>query len=153
MHDEQNVFDTDSYYEFIQRQPYVDDTHLNHLLIIFEPSSNPLESQSQNAPSHFEIHDNEGDNQEMLCIWLIIYKYKWILRNRVHAVACRTSRALVKNLRAACRDMLILCHGMSLGACRSMTKSCCSMAITRFLKSLFFLYLVLNRVTINSQLL
>ena len=34
MNDEQNFFDTDSYHEFIQRQPYVDDTHLNHSLII-----------------------------------------------------------------------------------------------------------------------
>ena len=54
MHDEQNFFDTDSYHKFIQRQPYVDDTHPNLPLIIFEPSSNPLKNQSQNAPSHFE---------------------------------------------------------------------------------------------------
>ena len=55
MHDEQNFFDTDSYHEFIQCQPYVDDTHLNSPFIISEPFSNSLESQSQNAPSHFEI--------------------------------------------------------------------------------------------------
>ena len=66
MHDEQNFFNTDSYHEFIQRQPYVDDTHPNPPLIISEPSSNLLESQSQNAPSHFEIHDNEGDDQETI---------------------------------------------------------------------------------------
>ena len=62
-------------------------------------------------------------------------------------------RAPVKNPKAACRGMLILCRGMSLGACRSMTKSCRGMAITRFLESSFFLYLVLNRLSINSQLL
>ena len=66
MHDSQNFFDTDSYHEFIQRQPYVDNTHPNPPLIIFEPSSNPLESQSQNAPSHFEIHNDEGDDQETI---------------------------------------------------------------------------------------
>ena len=66
MHDEQKIFDTDSYHEFIQRQPYVDDTHLNPSLIISEPSSNPLESQSQNVPSHFEIHNDEGDDQETI---------------------------------------------------------------------------------------
>ena len=65
MHDSQNFFDTDSYHEFIQRHPYVDDTHPNPL-IIFEPFSNPLESQSQNAHSHFEIHDDEGDDQETI---------------------------------------------------------------------------------------
>ena len=31
-----------------------------------KPSSNPLESQSQNTHSHFEIHDNEGDDQETI---------------------------------------------------------------------------------------
>ena len=66
MHDEQNFFDIDSYHKFIQRQPYVDNTHSNPLLIISEPSSNPLESQSQNAPSHFEIHIDEGDDQETI---------------------------------------------------------------------------------------
>ena len=66
MHDEQNFFDTDSYHEFIQRQPYVDNTHHNPLFIISEPSSNPLESQFQNAPSHFEIHHDEGDDQETI---------------------------------------------------------------------------------------
>ena len=66
MHDEQNFFDTDSYHEFIQHQPYVDDTHPNPSLIIFEPSFNPLESQSQNVPSHFEIHDDEGDDKEII---------------------------------------------------------------------------------------
>ena len=49
-----------------------------------------------------------------------------------HAAACRTSRTPVKNPRAACRGMLILCRGMSLGACRGM-------AITGFLESSFFL--------------
>ena len=66
MHDEQKIFDTDSYHEFIQCQPYVDDTHPNPPLIIFEPFSNPLECQSQNAPSHFEIHNDEGDDQETI---------------------------------------------------------------------------------------
>ena len=66
MHDSQNFFDTDSYHEFIQRQPYVDNTHPNPPLIIFEHFSNPLESQSQNAPSHFEIHNDEGDDQETI---------------------------------------------------------------------------------------
>ena len=66
MHDEQNFFDIDSYHEFIQRQPYVDDTHPNPSLIISKPSSNPLESQSQNAFSHFEIHNDEGDDQETI---------------------------------------------------------------------------------------
>ena len=63
-------------------------------------------------------------------------RYKWILRKRVHVAACRTSRAPVKNPRAACR-------GMSLESCRGM-------AITGFLESSFFLYLVLNRVSINN---
>ena len=44
MHDSQNFFDTDSYHEFIQCQPYVDNTHPNPPLIISEPFSNPLES-------------------------------------------------------------------------------------------------------------
>ena len=66
MHDSQIFFDTNSYHECIQRQPYVDDTHPNPPLIISEPSSNPLESQSQNAPSHFEIHNDEGDDQETI---------------------------------------------------------------------------------------
>ena len=65
MHDLQNFLDTNSYHEFIQRQPYVDHTHHNPL-IISEPSSNPLESQSQNTHSHFEIHGDEGDDQ----VWL-----------------------------------------------------------------------------------
>ena len=29
MHDSQKNFDTDSYHEFIQHQPYIDDTHPN----------------------------------------------------------------------------------------------------------------------------
>ena len=66
MHDEQNFFDTDSYHEFIQRQPYIDDTYPNHPLIISEPSSNPLESQSQNTFSHFEIHNGEGDDKKTI---------------------------------------------------------------------------------------
>ena len=67
MHDQQNYFDIDSYNEFIQRQSYVDDTHPNLPLIIFEPSTNPLESQSQNQSSHFEIFDDEeGDDQEII---------------------------------------------------------------------------------------
>ena len=66
MHDEQNFFDIDSYHEFIRRQPYVDDIHPNLPLIIFEPSSNPLKSQSQNASSHFEIYDDESDDKETI---------------------------------------------------------------------------------------
>ena len=66
MHDPQNFFDTNSYHEFLQHQSYIDDTHPNPPLIISEPSSNPLESQSQNTHSHFEIHDDEGDDQETI---------------------------------------------------------------------------------------
>ena len=56
MHDEQNYFDIDTYHEFIQCQSYVDDIHLNPTLIISEPTStNPLESQSQNQPSHLKF--------------------------------------------------------------------------------------------------
>ena len=54
MHDEQNFFDIDSYHEFIQRQPYVDHTHHNPL-IISEPSSNPLESQNREPNRQFTI--------------------------------------------------------------------------------------------------
>ena len=77
MHDSQKNFDTDSYHEFIQRQPYVDNTHPNPPLIIFESSSNPLENQSQNAPSHFKIHDDEGDNQKT------IYTHKTHVKNLI----------------------------------------------------------------------
>ena len=66
MHDSQKIFNIDSYHEFIQRQSYVDNTHPNPPLIISEPFSNPLESQSQNAPSHFEIHNDESDDQETI---------------------------------------------------------------------------------------
>ena len=67
MHDEQNYFDIDTYHKFIQRQSYVDDTHSNPPFIIFELFTNPLESQSQNQPSHFEIFDDEeGDDQETI---------------------------------------------------------------------------------------
>ena len=67
MHDQQNCFDTNAYNEFIQRQFYVDDTHPNPPLIIFEPSTNPLESHSQNQPNHFEIlNDEEGDDKETM---------------------------------------------------------------------------------------
>ena len=66
MHYEQNYFDTDAYNEFIQRQSYIDDTKNNPPLIIFElTSTRPLESQSQNQPSHFEIfNDEESDDQK-----------------------------------------------------------------------------------------
>ena len=65
MHDEQNYFDTDTYHKFVQRQSYVDDTYPNLPLIIYEPTStNPLESQYQNQPSHFEI-PNDGADQDM----------------------------------------------------------------------------------------
>ena len=67
MHYQQNYFDTDSYNEFIQHQSYVDDTQNNPHLIIFEPTStNPMESQSQNTPSHFEIPDNECNDQKTI---------------------------------------------------------------------------------------
>ena len=67
MHNQQNYFDTHAYNEFIQCQSYVDDTQNNHPLIISKPTSaNPLESQSQNQPSHFEIFDDEGDDQETI---------------------------------------------------------------------------------------
>ena len=68
MHDQQNYFNTNIYNEFIQRQSYVDGTQNNHTLIIFEPTStNSLESQSQNQPSHFEISDDEeGDDKETM---------------------------------------------------------------------------------------
>ena len=50
MHDKQNYFDINAYHEFIQRQSYVDNTHLNPPFIISEPSTNPLKTQSQNKP-------------------------------------------------------------------------------------------------------
>ena len=53
MHDSQNFFNTDSYHEFIQRQPYVDDTHPNAPLIIFEHSSNSLEKPISKCPFSF----------------------------------------------------------------------------------------------------
>ena len=64
MHNQQNYLDTDAYNKFIQCQSYVDDTQNKHPLIISKPTSaNPLESQSQNQPSYFEIPDDEeGDD-------------------------------------------------------------------------------------------
>ena len=59
MHDKQNYFDINAYHEFIQHQSYVDNTHPNPPFIISKPSTNPLESQSKNQPSHFEIFDDE----------------------------------------------------------------------------------------------
>ena len=62
-----NYFDIDAYNEFIQRQSYVDDTQNNLPLIIFESTStNPMESQSQNIPNHFEIPNDGGDDQDAI---------------------------------------------------------------------------------------
>ena len=47
MHGENIFLDTKAYNKFIHQQSYVDETHLHHLLIIFEPTStNPIKSQS-----------------------------------------------------------------------------------------------------------
>ena len=68
MYDQQNYFDTVTYNKFIQCQSYIDETQNNPSFIIFKlTSTNPLESQSQNQPSHFEIPDDEeGDDQETI---------------------------------------------------------------------------------------
>ena len=67
MHDQRNYLNIDAYNEFIQCQSYVDNTQNNPLFIISEPTfTNPLKSQSQNQPSHFEIPENEGDDQETI---------------------------------------------------------------------------------------
>ena len=66
MYDQQNYFNTNAYKDFIKRQSYVDDIQNNLPLIIFEPTStNPMESQSQNIPSHIEIPD-DGDDQDTI---------------------------------------------------------------------------------------
>ena len=66
MHEQRNYLNIDAYNEFIQRQSYVDDTQNNLSLIIFEPTStNIMESQSQNIPSHIEIPD-DGDDQDTI---------------------------------------------------------------------------------------
>ena len=66
MRKEYIYLNTNAYNEFIQRQSYIDETHYNPPLIIFEPiSTNPMENQSQNIShhnaTHIEILDDDGD--------------------------------------------------------------------------------------------
>ena len=78
-------------------------------------------------------------------------QYKWILKNRIHsyAVACQTLQYPIKNPRSVCRDIEWACRGMS----SEYVAAWHNYATQKFLKSSFFLYLVLNKVIINSQLL
>ena len=66
MHQENIFLDIDAYNEFIQCHSYVDETHPNSLLIIFEPTfTNSMKSQSQNIShhntAHIEIFDDVSD--------------------------------------------------------------------------------------------
>ena len=110
MHDSQNFFDIDSYHEFIQRQLYVDNTHPNPPLLLFEPFSNLLESQSQNASSHFEIHNDEGDYQETIDtqdtrkksdvrgVYEESYKIRWKLSNYLQLLLKRVQVVEIRRL-------------------------------------------------------
>ena len=103
MHDEQNYFDTDAYHEFIQHQSYVDDTHPNPHLIIFESFTNPLESQFQNQLSHFEIpNDEEGDDQETIDTHKTCKKFNLF---KVH----------MKNITKSDRIITVVCNYCSKG--------------------------------------